>query len=941
MKFRPPSLALVFIVAAIYFGAAELGLSLAFAHNNVSPVWPPTGVAIASVLSLGYRVLPGIFLGAFLANLATGVSIATAGGIAVGNTLEALSAAFLLHRFIGSRYLFNRALDVLKYVLLAGLLSTMVSATIGNLSLCLSGAAVWANFGWLWLTWWLGDGGGALVVAPLLLTWTEKPRERWPPERLAEAALMLVLLSIVAFIIFGGLFFGRAANYPLEHLTIPFLLWAAFRFGQRGVVTAITILLVIAVWGTTRGFGPFVGGDPNQSLLLVQVFVDAVAIISLFLAAVLTEQKQAEETRLREQSFSDSAIDSLPGIFYLISEPGQFLRWNKNLEKITGYSAEEIARMHPLDFFAGEDKQLIAERIQEVFVEGEATAEAELVAKDGRRTPYFFTGRRIALNQNRCLIGMGIDITWRKRAEENVKESERRFRQLAENINEVFWMSDPEVQQILYVGPAYEEIWGRTCQSLYEQPKSFLDAVHPEDRERLAVKLAWQMEGKPTDEEYRIIRPDGSVRWIRDRAFPIKNEAGRVVRVTGVAEDITERKRIEEERAELLGREQAARARAEEASRLKDEFLATVSHELRTPLNAILGWAIMLRGGKLSAAAAERAIETIERNAKSQAQIIEDILDVSRIITGRLRLNVHAVELAPMVEMAIETVRPAAEAKGMQLQSFLDTAVGPISGDPDRLQQIVWNLLSNAVKFTPRGGRVQVRLERINSHVEIIVSDTGQGISREFLPHVFDRFRQADSSSTRAHGGLGLGLAIVRHLVELHGGSVRAESPGEGQGATFIVRLPVALIHQARGPLKSAAKEEPSLKSTPDLRGLSVLLVDDEVDTRELLTAMLEQYGAEVKSAASAAQALDMLEEWRPSVLVADIGMPDEDGYDFIKKVRARGIQIPAIALTAYARSEDRLRALAASYQMHVSKPVEPVELAVVVASLPGRSPGE
>jgi PAS domain S-box-containing protein len=381
---------------------------------------------------------------------------------------------------------------------------------------------------------------------------------------------------------------------------------------------------------------------------------------------------------------------------------------------------------------------------------------------------------------------------------------------------------------------------------------------------------------------------------------------------------------------------------AREANRLKDEFLATVSHELRTPLTAILGWASMLRRTEFDRETAQNALETIERNARAQNQIIEDLLDVSRIVTGKLRLDVRQVEPVSFIEAAVESVRPAAEAKGVQIRKSLGTGALALSGDPARLQQVVWNLLSNAIKFTPRGGEVEIRLGRAESQVEIDVSDTGQGISREFLPYVFDRFRQADSSTTRRHGGLGLGLAIVRHLVELHGGSVSAESEGDGRGSTFKVTLPRAAVYrrgevEARGahaaPSASAARE-----SGNELRGLKVLVVDDEEDTRELLRAALGDCGAQVLVAATAREAVGLAASARPDVLISDIGMPDEDGFELIRRVRElpaeSGGGVPAIALTAYARTEDRLRVLRSGYQMHVPKPVELAELVTVVASL-------
>jgi len=398
----------------------------------------------------------------------------------------------------------------------------------------------------------------------------------------------------------------------------------------------------------------------------------------------------------------------------------------------------------------------------------------------------------------------------------------------------------------------------------------------------------------------------------------------------------------------LLEKEQRARAAAEAASRAKDEFLAVLSHELRTPLNAVYGWARMLRSGGLQGEAATRALDVITRNANAQVQLIDDMLDVSRIVTGKMRLDVRPVDLHRVVEAALDAVRPAAEAKGLRVQSVLDPQALGISGDPDRLQQVVWNLLINAVKFTPRGGRVQVGLQRVGSHVEIVVSDTGQGIAPDMLPRVFERFQQADSTSTRRHTGLGLGLALVRHLVELHGGAVEAASVGEGHGATFTVKLPIAIARgadteAARSPRSRAHPTAEVAVSTrgPSLRGLRVLVVDDDRDGLDLVATILLNGGAEVRACSSVGEGLAAMQAWRPDVLVSDIEMPGEDGYAFIRRLRALGgalARTPAVALTAYGRIEDRLRTLSAGYSMHVPKPVDPTELGIVVASLAGRA---
>jgi PAS domain S-box-containing protein len=400
-----------------------------------------------------------------------------------------------------------------------------------------------------------------------------------------------------------------------------------------------------------------------------------------------------------------------------------------------------------------------------------------------------------------------------------------------------------------------------------------------------------------------------------------------------------------EERKLLLESERHARGAAERASRVKDEFLATLSHELRTPLSAILGWSHMLRSKTLGPDDLAKGLETIERNARMQTQLIEDLLDMSRITSGKVRLDVQPLTPAAFVEAAVETVRPAAEAKGVRLDKVLDSVAGPVSGDPGRLQQVVWNLLSNAIKFTPKGGRVQVVLERVDSHIEISVADTGAGIEPAFLDRVFDRFSQADGSTTRQFGGLGLGLAIVKNLVELHGGNVSARSEGAGRGATFTVRLPLAIVRRDTDPSRPhlPTAETPSGSFNPmDLSGIKILVVDDQADARELVARVLSQCQAEVIIASGAEEALILLERERPDVLVTDIGMPDVDGFELLRRVRAlgeaRGGKTPAIALTAFARSEDRIRALHQGFRVHVSKPVEPAELIATVASVVGRT---
>jgi len=1285
-------LAQLLAVAAIYFAAARLGLSLASVHPSVSAVWPPTGIAIAALLLLGYRVWPGILLGAFLANFFTPVPLATAIGIAAGNTMEALSAGYLL-RFWDFHNTFDRARDVFKFVV-AALLCTMVSATIGNVSLCLGHAARWDQFGTLWVTWWLGDTVGGLVIAPLLLTWGAKSRQWLPNKRYLEAALILLLLSLAALVNFSKPAPLSVRYYPLARLIIPLFLWAAFRLGQRGVTLATLMLSVFAVWGTAQGVGPFIISTPNESLLLLQLFLGSNAVTFLFLVVVVEERRLSEETlrenerRLagnlaitrilaespalsnatprilqtigetlgwevgaiwtpdvdanvlrclniwqapsaRAERFESVSYESkfppgvgLPGRLWTSSKP----EWIPDVTKDENFPRASVAvadGLHAafafpilfgerflgvMEFFSHEirepddallamfgsigsqvgqfvERKLVEEAVKEneertrliletaldavVMIDGQGlitdwnpqaerifgwtrpevigkgltetiippqhreahdrgfrhylgTGVGPLLKKRIEITALHRQGREFPVELSITPVGFGNqiyfsafvrDITERKHAEEALQESEEQLRLALDAARMGAWDYDIQTGAVKW-SSNLELIHGLLPGSFGGTFDDNQMDIHPDDRRQVVESLRRTIEhGEEHAIDYRIIRPDGAVRWVEGKGQVIRDDSGRAIRVAGICTDITERKHAEAERAELLAREQAARIKAEkatemikrvqavtdtalqhlalnelshemlvrildlldcdsvailllsddgqnltvraalgleervadevrvpighgiaghiaasclplivddvsavevvtpllrekircligapllvegrvlgvihadraearlfsqedlrlvqlvadrialamdrarlyeaeqkariqaeEANRAKDEFLATVSHELRTPLNAIVGWCGMLRSGRLDQPTVDRAIEIIDRNARVQAQLIEDILDVSRIITGKLGFDVRPVELTQIIEAAVDSVRLAAEAKGIRVQCLLDPRTSPVSGDPNRLQQIVWNLLSNAVKFTPKGGQVQIQLKAADWNVEIIVSDTGQGINAEFLPHMFEQFRQADSATTRRFGGLGLGLAIVRHLVELHGGTIQAESAGEGQGATFTVRLPVMIGSEPNEAGELGAGRQAG-QAQLSLSGLRVLAVDDEADARELLTAMLSKCDAQVRATASATEALEVLANWHPDVLISDIEMPDIDGYSLIRQVREleadRGGQIPAVALTAHARVEDRLRALRAGFQIHVSKPIEPTELAIVLASLTGRT---
>lgn len=610
----------------------------------------------------------------------------------------------------------------------------------------------------------------------------------------------------------------------------------------------------------------------------------------------------------------------------------RFLAVNDAAVNHYGYSRAEFLDMSIMDIRPGDEVDMLRTYIASGNPELDHAGEWRHRKKNGDIINVEITSNRVNFAGRPAEFVLANDITERKKAEDALRISEDRYRDLVDNSHELICTHDLE-GRVLSVNPWAARALGYPEESLVglniragllpkyrTQFDDYLRTVKTEGSARGVMKVKTATGEVRLWEYYNTLRTEGVERPI----------------VRGMAHDVTERR-------EALKREKEARLEAEAANRLKDEFLSTLSHELRTPLTAIMGWSDLLLHDEVEPDKRQQAIETIARNANSQCQLINDLLEVSRIITGKLRLEFVACELQTVIEAAAESIRPTAEAKGIRLQLDLDWQTGSVYGDHERLQQIIWNLLSNGVKFTPSGGSVNVSLQRINSHVEIVVTDTGVGISRDFLPHVFDRFRQADGSTTRNYGGLGLGLAIVRHLVELHGGTAYAESGGEDQGSKFTVRLPlmVAAEQHIDPPISIPAMAAAARDRQMSLNGLRVLVVDDEVDARMLLTAMLERCGAEVLSVNSAREGLEILESWRPDVLVADIGMPVEDGYALIRSVRAlpkdKGGQTPALALTAYARTEDRVRALSEGYQHHLAKPVDRVELATVVASLANR----
>jgi PAS domain S-box-containing protein len=656
------------------------------------------------------------------------------------------------------------------------------------------------------------------------------------------------------------------------------------------------------------------------------------------IARDVTDRERAIAEHGRLAAIVESSEDAIVGK----TLEGVITNWNAGAAQVFGYSASEaigkrVTMLFPPELIPEEDVILSkirrGERIRHY--------ETERIRKDGKRIRVSLSISPIKDDRGQIIGASKIarDVTEQRLHEEALKLSEARLRAVVEATPECVKIVRPDgsLEFMNHAGMCMVE-WGgdRTTNGA-----SVFDLIAPEHRETWIQNHRRVCAGERLNWEFEIVGLKGTRRWMETHAVPLPLPNGETAQLA-VTREISARKQHEAEREALLEGERAARSEAEQASRLKDEFLATLSHELRTPLNAILGWSQVLAISP-GPSDLQQGLEAIQRNARAQTQLIEDLLDMSRIISGKVRLDVQWTDLAGVIDAAVDAVRPAAEAKQIRIQKILDPLAGPVSGDPTRLQQVFWNLLTNAIKFTPKGGKIDVLLERVNSHLEVTFHDSGIGIKPDFLPYVFERFRQLDSSTSRTYGGLGLGLSIVKHLVELHGGSIRAKSAGEGQGATFVVHLPLAPVRLEEKREHPTALKSPTLNfQNINLSGVKILVVDDEPDARTLIQRLLAECEAEVRVAANADEGLRVLGEFHPDVLVSDIGMPGKDGYQFIREVRAlspeQGGDVTAIALTAFARSEDRTRAMLAGYQIHIAKPIEPQELLATVSSLAGRT---
>lgn len=651
----------------------------------------------------------------------------------------------------------------------------------------------------------------------------------------------------------------------------------------------------------------------------------------------IAQHKLTEERLRRSEAELRDFIENASFALHWVDADGTIIWTNQAELDLLGYSREEYVGHHLSEFHVDQE---VANDILERLARKEPLREyeARLRCKNGTIREVLITSNSYSENgkfvHTRCFTR---DVTDRKQGE---AASARLAAIVASSSDAV--ISKTLTGIITSWNASAQRMFGYTADEIIGQ--SILRLI-PDDRRNEEDQILQRLRAGELLDHYETVRvtKDGRRLDVSLTISPIKDSTGRIIGASKIIHDITERKRTDEDRERLIVQERTARAEAETANRLKDEFLATVSHELRTPLNAIIGWCHLLGRGKPDETTVAHALQTIERNAKLQAQLIEDILDVSRIITGKVRLNTAPVDMATVINAAVDSVQLAYEAKNIKLEVRVDPSARHMAGDSTRLQQVIWNLLSNAIKFTPDGGSVAVNLEREGTHARIVVSDTGEGIDPQFLPYIFDRFRQADGTSTRRQTGLGLGLSIVRHLVELHGGTVKAESAGSGNGSKFTIRLPLAqqgreIRMRSTGSLVPPEELVQYLKPLPSLAGVEVLLVDDDLDNLNIISALLAEHKATVQTANSAGEALKLLDYYKPDILISDLAMPETDGYSLIRQVREleaeKNRRVPAIALTALVRVEDRARALAAGFNMFVPKPVQPSELITTIANL-------
>lgn len=784
----------ILLLAAVYVAASKLGFTMAFEAEQVTAVWPPTGIALTAILLWGYRLWPGVALGAFIANVTTHEPILTATAICIGNTLEALCGAWMLNRFVRFSTSFNHLRDVLGLVLFAAIGSTMIAATVGVASLCISQLQPWDAYSSLWILWWLGDMTGALIVAPLLLVWSKWPREFWRSHSKVEALCLFIALGVICLGTFTGMPAGRMVSEGLIYLSFPMVIWAALRFDQYGVTLVTTVASVLTILATLWGYGPFATGAIDQQLTLLQIFTAVVSATGLLLSASISERRQADEARERLAAIVESSDDAVIG--KTLDEIINF--WNAGAERLFGYTAEEAI---------GQSVQLIMPDMEE----------------ERQITQRLLRGERI--------------------------------------------------------------------------------------------------------EHYETVRKakDGRLIYISLTISPIRNARGEIIGASKIARDIGARKQMEDT--------------LRENDRRKDEFLATLAHELRNPLAPLSNSLHIMEQSNADKLHHDEAMTIAKRQVKHMERLVNDLLDVSRISHGKIELQKENITLVQVMHYAMETMQPVLESRRHDI--VINTPQDHIwlNADLVRLAQVFANLLSNAAKYTPEGGHITLTASADQNTVEVRVRDSGIGIPAEMLPKIFDVFMQVDNSIERTHEGLGIGLNLVKNLVEMHGGTVSVHSDGEGKGSEFIVRLPRVLASniEIKPKKPEAAKEvKKTMSENIPQQKLRILVTDDSVMSAKTLGYLLEVLGHEVQLTYDGASALTAASSFHPDVIFLDIGLPGMNGYDVCRQIRLD----PAlknsvlVAQTGWSQQEHRQRSKEAGFDFHLVKPVDLDVVQKLLASL-------
>jgi PAS domain S-box-containing protein len=958
-------LAKIVALAAVYFGAAKLGLSMAASAEQVSAVWPPTGIALAAILIYGVRLWPGIWLGAFLANATANEPIAVALGIATGNTLEAVVGSWLLVRCVGFDSALERLKDVLGLIVLAACASTTISATIGVASLCLGGVHAWSQFASLWSIWWLGDAMGNLVVAPVLLTVVVR-LPSWSLYHAAEAAALALGLVTVGLVVFSGSLLPAPGHSSLVYSIFPFTIWAALRFGQPGTTVVTAVASAIAIWAVWRGVGPFGVENIEQGLMSLQAFLGMVAVTGLLLAATLAERRRGMERKSAlhavTQILADAATlsDATPriiqsvcntlgwqiGAIWQLDRDASVLKcsgvWHVGsaslpaFERVTSERTFDKGIGLPGRVWASGEPAWIPDVVKDANF-----PRAAIARQEGLHAAFGFP---IRLGEELCgvieffspqirqpdddllkMMGtIGIQIGQfieRRRRDEEVRRSEARKTAVLEAALDGIVTVDHE-GMIVEFNPAAEKMFGRSRGEAIGRPLVDL-IVPPALREKYLQAITRYLltdSGSVLDKrlELTALRADKT-------EFPVEIAVARIPfpgppMFTGYIRDITERKQLEDE---LLGRAEQLLA----ADHRKNEFLATLAHELRNPLAPIRNGLEIYRLGQGDPKAMEEARGMMERQVAQMVRLVDDLLDVSRISRGTIELRKERIELKRIVQQAIETSRPIIDLSGHRLSVELPSGAIYVDADLTRMAQVFSNILNNAAKYTEPGGHIRLAVEREGDEVVASIKDTGIGIPAHMLPNVFDMFTQVDRSLERAQGGLGIGLSIVKRLVEMHGGAVEAKSDGHGAGSEFVVRLPVVL---------SVVTPQSEVDDSTSASGRRrILVVDDNRDAARTLALILQLTGNESKTAHDGLEALELGAKFLPDLILLDIGMPKLNGYDTARRIRQQpwGKHITLVALTGWGQDEDRRQSQEAGFDLHMVKPIDPKDLEKLLAN--------